>query len=94
MTKNQELIFKELRNIQEYAVSVTLIRSKKYEDDIESMLNDITFETICRIMELLDGYYNNDLRGEIIDVQSGKSISSEIELHDCCVDYLISSDII
>ena len=53
------------------------------------MLNDITYETICRIMELLDGYYNNNLKGEIIDVQSGESISSEIELHDQCEDYLV-----
>ena len=88
MTKNQELLFKELRNIQEYVVNVTLIESKRYQD-LESMLNDITYETICRIMELLDGYYNNNLKGEIIDVQSGESISSEIELHDQCEDYLV-----
>lgn len=91
MTKNQELLFKELRSIQEYVVNVTLIRSNKYES-IEPMLNDITYETIYRIMELLDGYYNKDLKGEIIDVQTGESISSEIELHDYCEDYLIFAD--
>ena len=92
MTKDQELLFKELRKIQEEAVEITLLKMDKYINT-EALLRDATYEAIYSIMELLDGYYNNNLKGEIIDVQSGESISSEIELHDHCEDYLVYADI-
>lgn len=62
-------------------------------DDVEKLLNDVTYETIYGIMELLDGYKNNDLRGEVIDNLTGCSINSDIELHNYCEDYLNCSDI-
>lgn len=57
------------------------------------LLNDVTYETIYVIMELLDGYKNSNLRGEVINKATGCSINSNIELHDYCEEYLNCSDI-
>lgn len=95
MTKEQELFFKELQDIQDFVVNVSLIKISKYDDiDMKKLLNDVTYETNCMIMELLDGYRNNDLRGEIINRHTGKSINSNIELHDHCEEYLNCADIL
>lgn len=93
MSKELELFWKEIREIQNCIVNVLLINSLKYEGDLEKLLNDATFETICGIMELIDGVSNHELRGEIISTKSGKCIHSGLNLHDCCEDYLMCSDI-
>ena len=90
--KQQELFWKEVQKIQDYVVNITLSKMSEY-DDVEKLLNDVTYETIYGIMELLDGYKNNDLRGEVIDNLTGCSINSDIELHNYCEDYLNCSDI-
>ena len=68
------------------------MKASKY-DSMEDLLNDVTYETICEFMELLDGYKNKDLYGEIISRSKGCKINSKMELHDCCEDYLKCSDI-
>lgn len=93
MTKEQEIFFKELQEIQDYVVNVSLSKISKC-DDMEKLLNDVTYETISGILELLDGYRNNDLRGEIINRHTGNSINSNIELHDYCEQYLNCADIL
>ena len=40
-------------------------------DDMEKLLNDVTYETIYAMMELLDGHKNSDLRGEVINKHTG-----------------------
>lgn len=64
--KEQELFWKEVKKIQDYVVNISLSKILQY-DDMEKLLNDVTYETIYAIMELLDGYKNGDLRGEIIN---------------------------
>lgn len=44
-------------------------------------------------MELLDGYKNNDLRGEIVDKSNGVIVNSNLDLHNYCEEYLNCSDI-
>ena len=93
MSKELELFWNEVREIQNCIVNVLLINAAKYEGDLEKLLNDATFETICSFMELIDGVRNNELRGEIISTISGECIHSGVDLHDCCEDFLECSDI-
>lgn len=93
MSKELELFWNEVREIQNCIVNVLLINAAKYEGDLEKLLNDATFETICSLMELIDGVSNNELRGEIISTISGECINSGVDLHDCCEDFLECSDI-
>ena len=92
MTREQELFWKEIQKIQEYVVNVSLSKASKY-DDLKKMLDDVTYETIYGIMELLDGHKSNDLRSEVINKITGSSINSNIELHNYCEEYLNCSDI-
>ena len=92
MKREQEIFWKEIQKIQDYVVNVSLSKIPKY-NDMEKLLNDVTYETIYGIMELLDGYRNHDIRGDIINVPSGMSINSGVELHDSCEEYLSCSDI-
>lgn len=92
MTREQDLFWREIKKIQDYVVNVSLSKISKY-DDMENLLNDVTYETIYAIMELLDGHKNSDLRGEVISRFTGCSINSNIELHNYCEEYLNCSDI-
>ena len=92
MTKEQELFWEEVKKIQDCVVNVSLSKISQY-DDMEKLLNDVTYETIYAIMELLDDHKNRDLRGEVINKLTGCSINSSIELHNYCEGYLNCSDI-
>lgn len=92
MTGEQKKFFKELNKIQQMVIGVTLSKTEKYTN-IEDMLNDVTYETIYRLMELLDGYRSNDIRCEIVNIISGNRINYGIELHDYCEEYLDCTDI-
>ena len=63
MTSEQECFWNEVKKIQDLVVNVTLSKMSKY-DDAEKLLNDVTYETIYGIMELLDGHKTVD---EIIE---------------------------
>lgn len=92
MTKERELFWKEVKKIQDYVVNISLSKISQY-DDMEKLLNDVTYETIYAIMELLDGHKISELRGEVINKLTGCSINSNIELHNYCEEYLKCSDI-
>lgn len=92
MTREQELFWEEVQRIQDCVVNVSLSKKSKY-DNIEKLLNDVTYETIYSMMELMDGHKNSNLRYEIINRFTGSSINSNIELHNYCEDYLNCSDI-
>ncbi len=74
MIREQELFWKEVKKIQDYVVNVSLSKISLY-DDMEKLLNDVTYETIYAMMELLDGHKNRDLRGEVIDKFTGCTIN-------------------
>lgn len=92
MTREQELFWKEIKEIQNFVVNVSLSKLSKYTNE-EMLLNDVTYETIYKLMELIDGYKNNSIRGEIINSVSGHTINSDIKLHDYCEEYLKCSEI-
>ena len=92
MTKEQELFWQEIKKIQDCVVNITLSKISQY-DDMENLLNDVTYETIYAVMELLDGYKSSYLRGEIINKLTNCCINSDIEPHDYCEEYLNCSDI-
>lgn len=85
----QEEFFKSLNEIQDRVVNIALCNYKK-DDDFKNILYDITFETICDVMTLIDGYGNDNVQLDLIDRKSGESLRTGIELHDKCVDYLKS----
>lgn len=92
MISEQEIFWKEIQKIQSSVVNVTMAKISKY-DDTEKLLNDVTYDTIYGIMELIDGFQNHALRLEIRDINSGNCINSNIALHNCCEEYLKCSEI-
>ena len=91
MQNEQKIFWTEIQKIQDTVVNVSLIKAQKY-DSMEELLNDVTYETICALMELLDGYRNEDIYGEITSRGTGSKLNSNVELHDCCEEYLKCSD--
>lgn len=92
MTKEQTLFFNELRNIQDFVIDISLSDFEKYEKR-EDMLKDITYEVIYRIMELLDGYGNDLVKCDIINIKTGNIINKDIEMHDMCATFIDHANI-
>lgn len=92
MQEEQKEFWSEIQKIQENVVKISLVKASKY-DDVEMLLNDVTYETICSVMELIDGCKNKNLYGKIISKRTGHEINSDINLHDSCEEYLKCSDI-
>ncbi|RKJ00326.1 hypothetical protein D7X87_23175 [bacterium D16-54] len=92
MKSEQELFWEEVQKIQYSVVNVFLLKMSKY-NDMSMLLNDVTYETIYNLMELIDGLRNINIKGEILNLPSGNRINSNIYLHDCCEEYLDCSDI-
>lgn len=49
MIREQELFWQEVKKIQDYVVNVYLSKISQY-DDMEKLLNDVTYETIYVMM--------------------------------------------
>ena len=92
MLKEQEVFWKELKEIQKCVVDTSLLKLTQYGDNTEMLLNDVTYETIYKIMELFDGFKNKSLRYEIVNKGNGISINQNTELHNCCEEHLNCSD--
>ena len=85
--KTQEAFFSAIKVIQEQVV-LEYLNASNNEDRTENLFYNITSETICQIMSLLDGYFEENVQLEIIDKESGVSLREGIELHDKCIDFL------
>lgn len=85
---SQVLFFEALHEIQEEVVQVSLSKCKG--DNADKLLYDVTYDTIYRIMELIDGYRKHNLQLDIIEKESGKSLKENIQLHDVCADFIKS----
>lgn len=92
MTHGQENFWREIQNIQNCVVDTSITKMPKY-GNMEMLLNDVTYDTIYGMLELLDGHKNNAIRGEIRDMNTGKCINSNTELHNYCETYLKCSEI-
>ncbi|MBE5872321.1 MAG: hypothetical protein E7294_13875 [Lachnospiraceae bacterium] len=90
MNNMQEIhkeFFETLSSIQDNAVYQTMSEYNK-KDSLEDLLYNATYETIVAICELIDGYTNDQIQFDLIDVKSNKSIKEGIQMHDACADYL------
>ena len=88
LNPSQEMFFRTLHEIQEDVVQVALRKCKCSCENIETLLYDVTYETIFNIMELFDGYTKDNLQLDIIEKDSKKSLKENIQLHDICVDFI------
>ena len=87
----QELFFEELRRMQDFVIGVSLCKQDKYKNT-EEMLEDVTYEAICRMCAIIDGYGNNSTKYKLVNTQNGSTLNDNLELHDQCVDYLRCTD--
>ncbi|MDR1568512.1 MAG: hypothetical protein LBS33_07525 [Streptococcaceae bacterium] len=88
ITDEQKLFFKKLQQIQEFVVLTSLNDSN--ENVSESELNSVTYETIYRVMELIDGYMTDELTLDLQETSTNQSLKQGIELHDVCASFLRS----
>lgn len=92
MNEEQINFYGELRKIQDFAIGSSLCRKDKYKRT-EDMLEDITYDVIYMICEMIDGYRNNSIKYNITNEKSGNVINDKIALHDWCEEYLRYADI-
>ena len=85
----QRWFMQEMAAIQEETAQIAL--AEKGDDSLKTDYYNITAETIIRIMELLDGYRNDDMcKINITCEKNGEQLKDNpyIELHDVVCDYL------
>lgn len=92
MDNELNLFCQELHWIQSDSVNIMLCNVNNY-DEIEDMLTDFSYNLICRIMELLDGCRNENLKYHIVNSKNNAIINLGHNLHDLCEDFLNSTDI-
>ena len=89
----QKQFMETLADIQENCVQLAL-----GQNDDELLVNkyyEITSEVIIRIMEIIDGYFNQNIgKLKLICEKTGESLkdSPYIELHDIVCNYLKGTD--
>lgn len=87
MTDEQKLFYEELRKIQEFAVGFTMAQKDKYSST-EEMLEDITYDMTYMFCELIDGYRNNEIKYNLVNIKNDNLVNDNIELHDWCEAFL------
>lgn len=87
MECEKELFFQELRKIQDFAIGTALSKEDKY-DSTEQLLEDVTYDVIWRICEMIDGYGNPSVKYNITNLKTQKTINEIIDLHNECEAYL------
>ena len=83
----QNEFFEMIKSIQEESVAVAL-NEYNQGDKLEDLLYNATYEVICDICAMIDGYKNTKLSLDLIDNKSKLSIKSGIQLHDKCAEYI------
>lgn len=86
LTIIQKNFFETLQYIQEQVVSNMI--STYNNNEMEDLFYEITFDVIVEILLMIDGYNDNMMKIDLIDLNSKKSIKENIELHDECTKYL------
>ena len=72
--------FKELFEIQDFIINTMIAQQDKY-NNFEEVIKDTSYETIYRVLELLDGYGINNTQYEIKDLNTGELVNKEKSLH-------------
>ena len=88
----QKDFFNELKIIQDVVVNVMLSNESKY-NDTEDLLIDTTYETIYKILELIDGYGVNKKKYEIKDKMKDEIINKKTNFHNMCEETLLHTEI-
>lgn len=91
MTNDQKVFWDEVEKIQDYVVNTYVSKESEFHT-IKDLLNDVTYETIYEIMELLDGYKSDNLQGYVINKHTGKIINLNTDLHNSCEECLNDSN--
>lgn len=91
MYTEKELFYEELRKIQEFSVGVMLSKQDLYTD-IEEMLDDVTFDVIYKICEMIDGCKNELIKYTIVNEKNENIVNENFMLHDWCESYLKCTD--
>lgn len=88
LNDNQRRFFERLAWIQEDAVELAPVRYRT--DSVEELLNEVTYDVLCEVMELIDGYTDSELQLDLVDRRTGARLKEcpHIELHDCLADFL------
>ena len=77
----------ELKIIQDVVVN-----ESKY-NDTEDLLIDTTYETIYKILELIDGYGINKKKYEVKDTINDEIINKKTSIHNMCEESLLHTEI-
>lgn len=92
MNEEQKLFYMELRKIQDFAIGKSLCKQIQYSET-EDMLEDITYDVLYMVCEMIDGYRNNLIKYNIINLKSNSNINENISLHDWCEEFLRCTDV-
>ncbi|MBQ9278909.1 MAG: hypothetical protein IJ224_09795 [Lachnospiraceae bacterium] len=82
----------ELKIIQDVVVNVMLSNEGKY-NDTEDLLIDTTYETLYKILELIDGYGVNKKKYEVKDTINDEIINKKTSIHNMCEESLLHTEI-
>lgn len=86
MQYTEEIFWRKLQILQE---EVVCQYACQLENGAPIDLYEITFDTICSILELIDGYKGSNCLGiSLVDKESGQVINQDRFLHDRCEQYL------
>lgn len=92
MNEEQIAFYKELRKIQDFAIGTALSKQSKYKKT-EDMLEDITYDVMYMICEMVDGYRNDLIKYNLVNIKNENVLNEEFSLHDWCEKYLRCTDI-
>ena len=92
MKSEKEIFFSELRKIQDFAIGTSLCKQNKYQK-IEDMLEDITYDVIFMMCEMIDGYRNSSIKYKIVNMNNNNILNDKNALHDECEAFLRCTDI-
>ena len=82
----EEAFWKQLQILQEEIVGRYACQ---LESGVPADLYGITFDTICSMLELIDGYKGSNCSGiSLVDKESRQVINQDRFLHDRCGQYL------
>ena len=89
MNKEQEDFLKELAKIQDEQVNILLIKNgETHNIELRTELENFSYEIMCKIMELLDGYYNSKKKYEVKNLINNTILNDELDFHDLCENFL------
>ncbi len=84
----RERMFHALAGIQEANVVQAKINIDKGVN-IDEVLNELTYDVICEIMVMIDGYLSDDIQIDLVERGTNRSLREGVELHDTCPKYIM-----